>query len=71
MTVDELRGWRQVRDADGKLCGRFGPDSFEDMPRWREWLGTLAQFRDVAHGQVDRQVKLARVNEIAQLLGVD
>jgi nicotinic acid mononucleotide adenylyltransferase len=49
MTVDELRGWRQFRDADGKLCGRFGPDSFEAMPRWREWMNQLQQFRETSH----------------------
>lgn len=49
MTVDELRGWRQVRDADGKLCGRFGPDSFEDFPRWQAWMSQLQQFRETSH----------------------
>lgn len=51
MSVDELRGWRQVRDADGKLCGRFGPDSFADVPRWREWMTQLAQFPETSHVQ--------------------
>lgn len=46
MTADELRGWRTIRDEDGRICGHFGPGRAGEMATWRAWLGRLKAFRE-------------------------
>jgi hypothetical protein len=42
--VDQLRGWRTVRDRDGTVCGHFGPDRPEDTAKWQTWLTRVQAF---------------------------
>lgn len=42
--VDQLRGWRTVRDRDGTVCGHFGPDRPEDTETWKTWLTRVQAF---------------------------
>ena len=41
---DQLTGHRTVRDPDGSIVGRFGPDQATDLPRFQEWLSQVKQF---------------------------
>jgi hypothetical protein len=43
-TVDQLRGWRTVRDRDGTICGKFGPDAPEQKHEWAAWLVRVQEF---------------------------
>lgn len=48
-TRDQLTGLRTVRDRDGSIIGRLGPDQASDLPRFHEWLRRVQQFAASAH----------------------